>query len=72
MRNLILIHPAELSQLRQGHEIKVDMRNGSEIYLKMMSTEERKIFCKRPQYATLEEDLERVKDDLLTGGEQTP
>ena len=46
MRNLILIHPTELSQLRQGHEIKVDMQNGTEIYLKMMSVEERKIFCK--------------------------
>ena len=64
MRNIILIHPAELSQLRQGHEIKVDMQNGTEIYLKMMSAEERKIFCKRSQYAALEEDLERTGDEL--------
>lgn len=64
MRNLILIHPAELSQLRQGNEIKVDMQNGTEIYLKMMSDEERKIFCKRSQYAALEEDLERTGNEL--------
>ena len=57
MRNLILIHPAELSQLRQGHEIKVDMQNGAEIYLKMMSSEERKIFCKRSPYAELEKNI---------------
>ena len=64
MRNLILIHPAELSQLRQGHEIKVDMQNGAAVYLKMMSDEERKIFCKRSQYAALEEDLERTGNEL--------
>lgn len=64
MRNLILIHPAELSQLRQGKEIKVDMQNGAEIYLKMMSLVERKIFCKHSPYASLEEDLERAGNEL--------